>query len=367
MFHDVSVLGDLARLPAAPFHEERVAAYILRFGREVGLDTRQDIYGNIILRYRSPDAAGVQPLALVAHMDHPALEITATDGRRARARLLGGVARSYFERAVRVQVHGPASIASGRVTGCRLEEDQSTLMVDLEVDSPAAVGDFCLWDMADFQEDGEYLRLRAADDLAGCAAALATLRKVAGVGLPGDLYGVFTRAEEVGLVGACLVAQDGALPNNTIVVSLEASRTLPGAVVGEGPVIRVGDAQTTFHPEAEALLYEARRRLLRAEPSAKVQRQLMSGGTCEATMFGLMGYRSTGLALPLENYHNMGPADLLLPEAIHRSDFGTAVDLLVRLVEVASGPLTSTLREYYAQRGALHRDRLVQSAQTWTR
>ena len=66
--------------------------------------------------------------------------------------------------------------------------------------------------------------------------------------LPVDVYGVFTRAEEVGLVGARLLAEANTLPKNTLVVSLESSRSLPGAEIGGGPVIRVGDAAfTVFH------------------------------------------------------------------------------------------------------------------------
>ena len=30
----------------------------------------------------------------------------------------------------------------------------------------------------------------------------------------------------------------------------------------------------------------------------------MSGGVCEATAFAVFGYRTTGIAFPLGNYHN---------------------------------------------------------------
>jgi hypothetical protein len=60
----------------------------------------------------------------------------------------------------------------------------------------------------------------------------------------------------------------------------------------------------------------------------KVQRQLMSGGMCEASAAVMLGYRATGLALPLGNYHNQGPESTLAPETIRATDFLTGVALL---------------------------------------
>ncbi len=150
---------------------------------------------------------------------------------------------------------------------------------------------------------------------------------------------MFTRAEEVGLVGAWAVLQGGTLPRDGYLVSLEASPALPGALQGEGPVIRAGDRLTTFSQEAELALKAAAHRLgasvwrpeqgrTQAEARVKVQRQLMSGGMCEASAAVMLGYQATGLALPLANYHNQGPADTLAPEAIHADDFLTGVALL---------------------------------------
>ena len=78
---------------------------------------------------------------------------------------------------------------------------------------PAAV----VFDLVDFQVDGELIRMRAADDLAGCASILAALAELSVQPPPGDVYGVFTRAEEVGLMGARLLAESGRLPKETLV------------------------------------------------------------------------------------------------------------------------------------------------------
>ena len=111
----------------------------------------------------------------------------------------------------------------------------------------------------------------------------------------------------MGLVGARLLAESGSLPQDTLIVSVESSRVLPGAEQGGGPVIRVGDAAMTFDADAEAALVRARESLRAGDSGVQVQRQLMSGGVCEASAFAHYGYRTTGIAFPLGNYHNGAP------------------------------------------------------------
>ena len=59
----------------------------------------------------------------------------------------------------------------------------------------------------------------------------------------------------------------------------------------------------------------------------------MSGGVCEATAFAVFGYRATGIAFPLGNYHN-GTSGLRDPEGgvdaeyIRLSDFLGGVELV---------------------------------------
>jgi endoglucanase len=201
----------------------------------------------------------------------------------------------------------------------RLEEHQ-------EIALPAPV----VFDLPDFSIDGDLVRMRAADDLAGCAATLAALHELAPNPAPGDVYGVFTRAEEVGLIGARLIAREGRLPQDCIIVSLESSRELPGAVIGGGPVIRVGDAAFTFNADAEQALHVARQALSHDDASFKAQRQLMSGGTCEASAFAAHGYAATGVAFPLGDYHNAAPEGGVAAEYIHVDDFLAGVRLVTQ-------------------------------------
>ncbi len=58
------------------------------------------------------------------------------------------------------------------------------------------------------------------------------------------VFGLFTRAEEVGFVGAVHLAKAWPLPEGVRFVSLETSAPRGGAELGKGPVVRVGGEWT---------------------------------------------------------------------------------------------------------------------------
>ena len=126
------------------------------------------------------------------------------------------------------------------------------------------------------------------------------------------------------------MAQEHSLPLDCLVVSLESSLELSGALMGSGPVIRVGDVTFTVSAEAEQVLHMARQALVAENPDYKVQRQLMSGGTCEASGFAAWGYATTGIAFPLGNYHNATPEGGVDAEYINAEDFIGGVQLVTQ-------------------------------------
>ena len=329
----LQLLQDLGSCPAVPFFEGRVAHCARRYLAGIGLSPETDVYGNLVVHRpgaanRRPDSP---PVALVAHMDHPGFEALESTGEGVIARALGGVPKACFTEKVPVQIvladggrlhaetAGPYGLEGERMVSLNVEEGPLPAFP-----TPVILG------LPDFHFDGERVHMRAVDDLAGCAAILAALKLLGPDEEAGDVYGVFTRAEEVGLIGARLVAKEGRLPSDTLVVSLEASRTLPGAAIGEGPIIRVGDASFTFDAEAEGVLLKAWEELSEGGAGFKAQRQLMSGGTCEASAFRFHGYQTTGVAFPLGNYHNADPEGGVASEHIHMDDFIGGVKLIVQ-------------------------------------
>lgn len=331
----LDMLSRLAAQPAVAFWESGVASVVTSILRELGLAPQTDAYGNIIAKVSGREP-GIVPLALVAHMDHPGFEAIAAptvgqDGCLV-GKAMGGVPLASFESGVPLQLILSDGVRLPAVTAGRHgNEEERQVLIHLA--EPARIELPCpvVFDLPDFQVDGNLIRMRAADDLAGCACILAALASFRGRTSrlpPGDVYGVFTRAEEVGLVGARLLAEAGTLPSSTLVVSLESSKTLPGAEQGGGPVIRVGDAGLTFSAEAEGVLSRARETLQADSGDFRAQRQLMSGGVCEASAFALYGYRTTGIAFPLGNYHNGTPDGAIGAEYIHRGDFLGGIQLI---------------------------------------
>jgi endoglucanase len=322
-------MARLGAQPAVAFYEGGVASEIEAILSEIPLPFRIDEFGNIIARIPGRNSE-VPPLALVAHMDHPGFEAVEVQDEYLIGYALGGVPPSSFDPGVRLQV----VLADGQrlpaeTAGHHGDESDRKVLIKLdqpqEVDLPCTV----VFDLPDFQLDGNLIRMRAVDDLAGCGSILAVLARLAENGPDGDVYGVFTRAEEVGLVGARLMAEAGTLPSETLVLSAESSRALPGAEMGSGPVVRVGDAGYTFDSDAESALIRARETLQARPQGFDVQRQLMSGGTCEASAFALHGYRTTGIAFPLGNYHNGGEDGVIEAEYIHVNDFMGGIELML--------------------------------------
>jgi endoglucanase len=278
-------------------------------------------------------------LALVAHTDHPAFEVIEARGREGRARVVGGFYARCFANDVPVLVcdDGEAEPFHAVLDDLVLAPDvphNSLGHLRIRAERDLAAGQWAVLDLPAFERRGDELHLRAADDLALCAVAILTLAALRDDPRPHDVRAVFTRGEEPGLYGARLVAEDGLLPRDTIVVSLEASRALPHARAGAGPVVRPGDVYNTFSNDAERFLRVARERL--ADDRIATQRALLTGGTCESSAFVRLGWTTTAIALPNVNYHNQSEElTHFVPEIVRLADLRGAVALLVEAATAA--------------------------------
>ncbi len=313
----VRFLERLARQPTTSYHEERVAAEAVALSREFGARVQPDRHGN--LKISPPSRRKGTPIWLVAHMDHPGVEIV---GRR-QAVLLGGLAPAYFRRGTRLRFYHEGEPVSARVVRYSGKTYRFQLVPSPDVDRLRR-GDMGVFELEDFAVRDGLVHARQLDDLAGSSVSLAAMERACRIHRL-NLHAFLTRAEEEGFVGTLAAIRDEAIPRNAIIVNVEASKAIPGVEIGGGPVIRVGDRRRTFDSEAESLLLAARSKLPKSKP---VQRWLMSGGTCEATPWGLFGWRATGVAIPLGNYHNQGPRNRLAAEIVSVKDLATAVDLI---------------------------------------
>lgn len=322
----VRILERLATQPTTSFHEDRVATEATKIAKGFGARVQRDRWGN--LRISPPQRRKGPGIWLVAHMDHPGVEMV---GKR-EAVLLGGLAPAYFRRGTRLRFYRDGLPVAARVLGYSPKTYRFRLASSPEVDRLRR-HDMGTFELEDFAVRNGRVHARQLDDLAGSSVSLAAMSRAC-ADRRMNLHALLTRAEEEGFVGTLGAIEDEAIPGNAIIINVEASKAIPGVEIGGGPVIRVGDRRKTFDPQAESLLLAARSRLPKSKP---VQRWLMSGGTCEATPWGLYGWRATGVAIPLGNYHNQGPRNRLEAEIVSVKDLGTAVDLIELATRDPSG------------------------------
>jgi endoglucanase len=327
----LGVLQRIAAAPTAPYHEWAVLDAIRAELERGGVATRTDPYGQVHARVSHGSAK--RALVFAAHTDHPGFEVIEASGRDGLVRVLGGFRQRVFPPNVAVTVHdddGRPPFAA-TLTDPRAEAEpmhNSSTICRIRGHERLLVGQFAMLDLPAADVDGDEIRMRAADDLAGCALVISAILALRDEPRPHDMHAIFTRAEETGLYGARLAAEDGLVPRDAYVVSVEASRAFPGADAGKGIVVRVGDLHNTFSNEAERYLRVARERL--AEIRVPTQRALLVGGTCESSAFVRLGWIATGLALPNVNYHNSAPDGGFAPEIVRLSDLNSGIALAVQ-------------------------------------
>jgi len=335
------VLKELLSLPTATFVEDRVAEYVKQFcSKRSSLSVSQDRFGNLLVRYCYRPARK-RPLVFSAHMDHPAFVAEEMiDKRTLRAAFRGGVRSEYFTNA-KVRFQTPQAPVSGRVleiTKARKivrggtfwhHPEQALLRVNGVVE-PNTPG---MWSLPAARERGDKLYAPDCDDIAGCAAMLAMLDRLAKRKVPAETYCLFTRAEEVGFVGAIAAAKAGTISKKWPIIAIETSSELPNARIGDGPILRVGDRMSVFDTAVTAFCGRVANGLAKKRRTFKFQRKLMDGGACESTAFCAYGYRATGICLALGAYHNMDTKrQKIAPEYISLSDWKLMVDWFEHLV-----------------------------------
>lgn len=333
------VLMDLLALPTAPLNEGYVAAYIRRWASErKAIKLTQDEAGNLLLSLRR--GAGRKPgrrppLVLAAHMDHPGFEAKRMiESGLLEAAWLGWVHPDYFPRA-RVRFFSRGRWVRGRVrdvTLAMIRGRQRARTARIEVAAEIEAGSIGMWDFPNPAIRAGRVYARGCDDVAGVAGILDALDIVLRMRGPVNVFALLTRAEEIGFTGAIAACRAGTIPKGARIVAVETSSELPGARMGDGPILRVGDLGSIFSPGLTAFCRKTAEDLKKKDSSFRFQRKLMDGGTCESTVYCAEGYEATGLCVALGNYHNMDTRrKRLAAEYIHLDDYKGLVRWFVAL------------------------------------
>lgn len=334
----LKILRSLLSEPTAPFHEQGVARQVWRWARRRGVAFGRDAGGNVLLEYRRGRGGGV-PWVFSAHMDHPGFVARRRRGRVLWADFIGSVRREYFPGS-RVRFFPPGGEVPAVIAGTRKIKDTPWFACRLALAAPAAVpaGTIGTWDLPAMRLRGNRLASRACDDAVGSAAVVCAIDEIVSRRLDARVLGLLTRAEEAAFIGAMAACESGSIPRGARVIALETSSARPGAALGDGVVVRVGDKMRTFDPSLTAHVWAVAQALTRRDRSFRCIRRLMSGGTCESTAYAAWGHTAAALCIPLGNYHNQGRGGAIAAERIHLDDFASLVKLLVALAADRRGP-----------------------------
>jgi putative aminopeptidase FrvX len=356
-------LREITAIPTAAGYEGRVIRWIERWvAARRNLSMTRDGAGNLFVRRRLARGgrAGRRPLFITAHLDHPAFVVLAVRNRDVELEFRGTVHDPYFEGA-RIEIVGGGSRA--RRAGIVALDAKATPFkrVSARLEEGAAAveaGDVARWafpgNPALPRVAAGLLHTHACDDLAGVAAALCAMDVLGRRKGMGHVALLFTRAEEVGFIGAIAACKAKSVPKRSRLICLETSRSFAESPIGAGPIVRVGDRMSVFEPTLTNAIGLIMMEHEKVTPGFRWQRKLMPGGTCEATAFSTYGYESTCLCLPLGNYHNMVDIDGVTagarpaavgPEFISVDDFHGLVEMLVLCATELDSPARPSLRK----------------------
>ena len=314
------ILSDLAAIPNTSYYEQEIANYIYSKLEDFVDKIYFDEFGNLIAQKKGTKNNSPS-FAFVSHMDHPGFEVINYENNTLSLKTMGGVSKYAGEennnlilidnenKKIPISVTKKPKItneikANREKDGWLGNDVIFSTLENLTYNNNLQV----IFDVEDFflDKQNNLVHMRAADDLAGCSSIMQALINLSNQNIEGDLYGVFTRAEEVGLLGAAALAESEIIPMETNIISVETSSIIPGVNLSGGVVIRTGDRISTFDDSTEKFLIHSANNLKSKEKDFKYQRQLMSAGGCEASAFKAFGYKVSGLAYPLGNWHNRG-------------------------------------------------------------
>jgi len=293
---DKKTLLQLLSLPTAPYREGHVSRWVQDYLKRNEVPHFIDSSGNIVVGVASEQEyrlvlgqAEKEPLRVfVAHMDHPGFHgVRWKNKNELEVKWLGGSPRKHLVGSKVWIANSEAVLGEGVLSQAVLDPKKTHLKKALvkvqkdfqDRDAKTLFGGFGF--RAPVWQQNNIIYTKAADDLVGCFAVIETAKKQVHL-KPRRFIGLLTRAEEVGFVGCIAHIEEGwfrEARRPLLFVSLETSRTLPGAIVGKGPVVRLGDRASIFSQEPLEVLTQIARKKLKK----KFQRRVMDGGTCEAT------------------------------------------------------------------------------------
>lgn len=327
----------LCAVPTAPFVEHRVVQFIEQFvAKRRRMKLSRDEFGNLLIELKGTGERSLPRWVFTAHMDHPGFVAQRMlDRNTLEARFHGWVLAEFFK-GERVRFFDGDRQINGQVLDFTIGKERKVPeIVRLRVKGEVTPGSPGMWDQGENRVKGKRFLSRACDDLAGAAAALAMLDQLHRNPPASTIALLLTRAEEEGFIGAIAASLKPKLLRKTDkIIAIETSAMQPYAPQGAGAIIRVGDRTSIFNSDLTYFITEQAEALKKKDKQFQYQRQLMPGGTCEATVYDAYGFQSASICVALGNYHNMDrETGKIAPEYIDLGDWASMVKLFTRVAK----------------------------------
>lgn len=368
-----NILEEILSQPTAPYCEEHVRRTLERILTENHVPYFIDPIGNIVAGVKSKaeylkavKTKTDEPLRFaIAHMDHPGFHGTKWLSKNELAfDWLGGSATQSLEGRKVWLGDRSGHLGFGEMKTFEPHESgrgilRGTLQITEWKEDGKSPADFKPANVyggfsfrAPFWREDDLIYTQVADDLVGVFAIVSTLidlfsspkksrskKAVSKKSKTPRFIGLLTRAEEVGFIGTIGHLELGWFKNAKrplLGLSLETSRTLTGADIGKGPVVRLGDRMNVFDPGLTYLFTQLAQKIL----PGKFQRRMMDGGTCEGSAMLAYQIPTIAISVPLGNYHNQsleggpdaGPPNSSAPEFVSLSDVEGMRNLIYALI-----------------------------------
>lgn len=330
----MKTLKEIHSIPTAPYNERLILDYIKKFAKIYKIKHSSDELGNLVLHL---DTGGKKPVGIMAHTDHPGFEMKGIENGKLVSRWHGGAPPSFFngQSATFFPKRGNSSTYKiNEIIIDRNPKSKRRRVTEVHFNSlkTLAEGTPGMWFKPKLTMKGDFLHAAGHDDLSGCTLILCALRECIVKKMKVNIYAVFSRAEETGFTGAigffAGLSKHKLIPNKVPMISVETSKHLPGARQGKGIVIRTGDRLMTYNAKFLHYMDTVAQDVTKNNKDFCYQKRLMDGGACEGTVFTVWDFPSAGLALPLDNYHNVNRKDKTIsPEIIHKKDLETGIEL----------------------------------------
>lgn len=242
-----------------------------------GLIMSRDSFGNIIVRHKK-EVSG-SPLFFSAHIDHPALVVTAIRDDDVCAEYRGG-SETNFHVGASVLIATQTGDLTLTILGIEKSEATSPLL-RLTKQSQVRIGDV-----------GTITSARdcfACDDMVGVCALIHAIDRTDDRHLSSPIRLVLTRAEEIGMIGAIGACRAGVIPPGSRIIVVDARNEKDSHKI----LVSIRDRSGPVSPR---LAMEC------VGHGCEVDERFVSA--TEAGVYGTFGFESVAVTYPIGHMHN---------------------------------------------------------------